>query len=226
MKPIKDKLIARLDTALRNMYHNATPHQPRNIPQELWDVYDQWFYDQASFEVEYISDGLGMTKQEYLKQQKIGFDDNERYYWLVSRITEFGKLYTWGRGGRTLAPNDLIKMRGGSSFSIRAADNWQEYSNEHITDMIEVIEAFNRYVHEWNSKDNLAEMWKYECEYRISELKEEAKTSRQYLKKLAVECKALMGVAGETACNALKATIRSEKESHKKLIHQLTLYSA
>lgn len=221
----KIALLNRLDKALRNLYHNATPHHP-SVPDKLWNAYWDSFNFWAECEVDYISDGLGGTNKEYEKERKKGWPNKgEREAWLVSRITEFGKLYTWGRGGRTLAPNGLINMRGGSSFGIKSACTWDEYSNEHLTDMIQVIEAFNDYVQRWNSKENLARMWQKECQHERSELASSAKDTRQALRKLARDAKALAGIAGESACNVLRQEISRQRAHHKELVQRIANYN-
>jgi hypothetical protein len=76
------------------------------------------------------------------------------------RITEYGKLYQWGRGGRTLAPSDLIQTRGGSSFMIRHS-LVADLSIRECLDLIQVLESFNRYVKAWceSVPDKWAEYW-------------------------------------------------------------------
>lgn len=89
-------------------------------------------------------------------------------------IGEYGKLYQWGRGGRTLAPEQLIKQGGGSSFSIR-----EDYADElpiaDVVDLIRVVESFNRYVGSWCA--SVPEQW---AEYtKERERDERAERQRQ-----------------------------------------------
>lgn len=220
----KKALLTRLESALNNLYHNATPHYPSGMPQELWDNFQDWFNNQAEFEIEYIQDGLGCSAKEYKKAQRQGFTHNERYFWLVQRITEFGKLYTYGRGGRTLAPNDLISQRGGSGFSIKRADSFEDYSNERLTDMIQVIEAFNDYVEKWNSKENLQSMYNEDLQYQRAELASEAKATRKELKRLARDTLLIAGVP-DSVCDVLKDKMKRLKADHKGMVHKLALYN-
>ena len=53
MEKTKKALLSRLDTALRNIYHNATPHYP-NVPQGLWEQHSEWFNFTAQNEIEYM----------------------------------------------------------------------------------------------------------------------------------------------------------------------------
>lgn len=153
--PLKDRILPRLQEALEDLYHNGTP---RNY--SILDTEQSWelFQDLASQEMDYIREGLGLTQDDWKKAVKLGFTHNERYFWLVQRITEYGKLYSWGRGGRTIAPDQLIRQKGGGSFSIKGNSEFNFLSNADIVDMIQVIEAFNKYVRDWNSSENIKAM--------------------------------------------------------------------
>lgn len=75
------------------------------------------------------------------------------------RITEYGKLYSWGRGGRTLAPDGLVLQRGGSAFSLKSDCN--ERSIADCIDLIRVLESFNAYVESWCK--SVPEQWREHC---------------------------------------------------------------
>ena len=75
------------------------------------------------------------------------------------RIAEYGKLYSWGRGGRTLAPNDLVYTGGGSSFSLKADCNDRSIAD--CMDLIRVIESFNAHVERWCR--SVPEQWREWC---------------------------------------------------------------
>lgn len=149
---------ARLNNALRNLYHNATPNHP-DISERIWDTYENQFQFQAENEISYIEkDKLGLTDACWAKAVKLGFSHNERYYWLVQRITEFGQLYTYGRGGRTLAPSQLVRSTGNRVRIL--TDNDLDYMSwKQIVDTIQILEAFNTHVENWNSKENLTALW-------------------------------------------------------------------
>jgi hypothetical protein len=84
------------------------------------------------------------------------------------RIGEYGKLYQYGRGGRTLAPDELVETLGGSSFRIR-----EEYADElplaEAVRLIQTVESFNRYCADWcNSVPTMwAEMLRQERADRL-----------------------------------------------------------
>ena len=79
-------------------------------------------------------------------------------------ITDYGTLYQWGRGGRTLAPEDLIKQCGGDSFRIREPEG----DNETLTRMIQIVESFNRYVSNWCA--SVPEQWREHCAEEDAEI--------------------------------------------------------
>ena len=156
-KRVKMALLDRLDNALKNIYHNATLHIPMSVDDPTGEIFNE-ILERGSMEIEYIQEGLGLTAREWKKEEKLGFSYNERYFWLVSRITEFGEIYQWGRGGRTLAPDALVNQGGGSRFGIKDSSYFEETSNADLTDMIQVIEAFNLYVETWCSAKNILEL--------------------------------------------------------------------
>jgi hypothetical protein len=95
------------------------------------------------------------------------------------RINEYGKLYQWGRGGRTLAPKDLIRQGGGGSFSIR-----EDYADElpavAVVDLIRVVESFNATVESWCA--GVPEMWREYCAELDSAERDERKAARKLAK--------------------------------------------
>lgn len=148
----KQAIKDRLESALQDLYHNATPHYPSLDSEAAQNKFNECFEFWASQEIEYISEGLGCLPKTWAKEARKGFTHNERYFWLVQRITEYGKLYQYGRGGRTLAPSQLVNSRG----RVLSID---DISISDMVDMISVLEAFNHYVANWNSKANLLALW-------------------------------------------------------------------
>lgn len=128
------KLLSKLDSALREVYHNATPTYP--VAQNRYEesLFESWFADAGSFE---ISD----MQQEFFKDRANN------------------TLYTYGRGGRTLAPAFLIYEGGGSSFKVHNANTVAEsLNNAEVTALIKEIERFNSHVAAWCK--SIPEMWK------------------------------------------------------------------
>lgn len=208
-KENKNKIIDRLNAELGNLYHNATPDYSIGVPDALLNEYEEEFNFWAECEIDFIKTDLELMTKNGSK--------------VAAKITDYGKIYTWGRGGRTLAPEKLINQRGGSSFSIKQYD-YDDISISDALELMEVLEAFNAYIKDWNSKQNLQYMWKSSCENRKSEIQNEAQNYRLEVKKLAKECRNL--VAGESVCNVLKREINRLREHHKELIQKIQLYNS
>ena len=166
--------------AIRDMHHNATPQSfdDRGIGYE---IAGDWFNDAAQFEIEYVQDGgaygslksyrecleaecnagrykSAAARRFYVKRGMRQMLEERAKYAAWESISEYGKLYQWGRGGRTLAPDRLVKTHGGSSFSMR-----ENYADDmplaDVVELIRIVEAFNRYVAAWCSRDNLQSMF-------------------------------------------------------------------
>lgn len=120
----------RAENALLDLYHNATPRYPRLNDQES-EIFESWFSDYATFEI--------------------------MDFWKDHPIAQYGRVYTWGRGGRTLAPDDLIRTHGGSSFSINV-EPAQEWPISKVVELTLIVESFNAYVEAWNK--GIPEAWK------------------------------------------------------------------
>lgn len=99
-------------------------------------------------------------------------------------ITDYGRLYTWGRGGRTLAPEGLVKQHGGRGFTVD-----QEYAVDlpiaNVVRLTRVVESFNHYVHDW-CKD-VPRMWQDQLDYERAERNAERKARKERAKKEAAE---------------------------------------
>ena len=111
----------------------------------------------------YIAKGMrGMQAERSRCNRLDSRQENTNAMW--EYIGNYGKVYSWGRGGRTLAPGDLIKTRGGSSFSIRESIADEMPVSEVVT-LIRVVESFNRFVGAWC--DDVPNMWNeyYQDEY-------------------------------------------------------------
>lgn len=167
---------ARAERAVLSLYHAATPRYPRDVPERDVDTFQSWFDDAAMFEVEYLNDG-GPYGRDYARTLaancnagRFKSDAARRYYIRkgltamardiarspADRITDFGTLYTWGRGGRTLAPEGLVRQRGGGAFAMRG-DWHEEMPIADVVQGIRTIEAFTAYVEAWCA--GVPDMW-------------------------------------------------------------------
>jgi hypothetical protein len=148
----------RLERALQDLYHNASPCYPTTRNDYEWDLFWRWFEDLACSEIEYLNElhacimppaqhvtTAGRTYRRFKYGLWYGSLDH------VARFQQrYGPFYQWGRGGRTLAPAAAITQRGGSSFWVNAGLG-EEYSPAAMTELILQLEAFNEYVRRWNT---------------------------------------------------------------------------
>ena len=148
----------RLERALQNLYHNATPSYPETRNDYEWELFWCWFQDSACFEIEYLS-GLYAcimpptrhvtTAGRTYRRARQGSGCTSLDH--VARFQRcYGPFYQWGRGGRTLAPAAAITRRGGSSFTINTGLG-EEDSPAAMTELILQLEAFNDDVRRWNT---------------------------------------------------------------------------
>lgn len=164
--------------AIQNLYHNATPSYPGLDTREECDHFDSWFQDTAMFEIDYLGSGGAygtnyaktlrascnagkfQTKraQDYYVRRNLRSMAEDRSHNMWEYITEtYGKLYQYGRGGRTLAPESLVRTRGGSSFSVDES-YFEDRSIASVVEGIQILESFNDYVEKWCK--GVPEMWK------------------------------------------------------------------
>lgn len=184
--------------AIRNLYHNATPHYP-SVDDKQADAFQSWFEGAAEFEIEYLRDGgtygrnyrrtleapcnAGRFKSETARAYYVrkGMRDMREERARCNRrdsrahptnamwecIGDFGELYTYGRGGRTLAPSDLMRRYGVSKHVDESY--FDERTIADVVDGIRIIESFNRYVESWCA--SVPEMWR---EYQLEALDDNA----------------------------------------------------
>ncbi len=182
-KPNREAVRERARDAIRELYHNATPSYPR-LNDERAEQFQDWFQQAAEWEIAYLQGG-GAYGRDYWKTLNATCNagryksEKARAYYVRKgmrdmrldqaksaweRAPEYGKLFTWGRGGRTLAPETLVKQGGGSSFRMR--EEWpDERTIAECVELILIIESFNRYVAQWCA--SVPEQW---AEYEREEL--------------------------------------------------------
>lgn len=168
----KELLERRAENALLNLYHNATPSWPRFDSDKEAEIFWNWLEDQASCEIDYLNSGgawgerssmAAYFDKKYkaprtaiyaLKKWLRARDYEQSKYARHERITDYGKLYTWGRGGRTLSPDGLICGGAYWRIDLAAAEEWPAAK---LVELILVVEAFNAYVEAWNK--GVPQLW-------------------------------------------------------------------
>lgn len=136
-------IIEALDKALDDVYHNATLNYPREWYGSLSDEEWEGVWDAISFEADFA---LGDLTESY--------------------------CYTWGRGGRTVAPKEWVKTHGGSSFNVKDAEDF-DLSIGAAFALLLRVRNHNKEVTAWCSEENIRAMvWP-----RIREYREEKKAA-------------------------------------------------
>ena len=164
MRTKHSMILNRACEALGDMYHNATlPYMETRNEYESESL-QAFIYNQAEFELDHLNGGgahggdstVNFVKSQYksTKAQNMARklyiqrrDTEVMKYCPAERITKFGKLYQWGRGGRTVAPNKLVNDRF-SGFSVKQ-DVLEGMSTAELTELIIIVESFNQYVRSW-----------------------------------------------------------------------------
>lgn len=118
------KYINDLNQELANLYHNASIPLFKNTSES--DFVNDLFSD---FQTDY---------------NQSAFDDLQ---FTCPEILNYGEVYQWGRGKRTVAPNNLIRQREGGTFSIKKAEELELHSKD-ARELTRVLKKFNQLVNE------------------------------------------------------------------------------
>ena len=118
-------LVDRLNDALESLYHNATPRYPYLESDYEQDLFNSWFEDHASLAI-----------------ADLKHDDMHGPF-----VEQYGPVYQYGRGGRTLAPSKLMRRYGSRDGTCKAED--LDVSPLEARALLRWIEAFNRDVNAW-----------------------------------------------------------------------------
>lgn len=117
----KQDLIVALQNELERTYHNATLHNTLTADSD------------------YEAD-LAQSQLEH--ECEVALSDIK---YTCPEILQYGSVYQWGRGGRTVAPEGLVKRRGGSMFRIKSVDDLNMTYLEQRR-LLKVLKSFNDYV--------------------------------------------------------------------------------
>lgn len=215
----KLKLLNRLNHAIADMYHNATPKRP-SVSDSLFEEYLHQFEFWASAEIDYIHQGFGLSDKELKNPSPstTSFDYKAQLlYWLTQN---YGELVCEGRGGRTVCPSRLEPTRV-----------WQlekyplEINMEEATRLTLAVEALNEYVKLWNSESNLTDLWRQWCDSQAAAYEDIINETKHNIKVLIVEIRQLKGV-GNQVCSILKQTLKKYHDRYKQSLKHKRLYVA
>lgn len=189
-----ERIRERAAEAIRDLYHNATPSYPRCDTEESEEFqawfegtaqfeieYIQGGGAYCDNPTDSTADFLA-SKYKSEKAQRLA----RKYYTdkknrerarcnrldsreaqtdaLWERITDYGTLYQFGRGGRTLAPDDLIKNAGGFGWG-PIEDIGEDMAISDCVELIQIVESFNAYVSIWCK--SIPEQWEEEKKERV-----------------------------------------------------------
>lgn len=163
----KQLLINQLNNELQNLYHNASLSWADDISG--FDSFFDFTMQAAEFEVQWLNEGgaCGLTfynEFEHIKEKASKFKTEaaRRYFLAMKRreyiaesgehitgyiVREYGAVYSYGRGGRTLAPENWIAStgRGFNPVQYEAED----ISAEKAAVMLQDVRLFNSWVKSW-----------------------------------------------------------------------------
>lgn len=193
-------LLQRAERAVMRLYHLATPTWPADFGPYAAD-FDQWLGHEGADALNelnrpYLASSPGLTASERFRDpmtarvaRRLACERarREAEAYPAARVVElFGELYTWGRGGRTVAPDRLVQGRGGSSFALSASylDGW---SAERLTEAVRVLEAFGAEVAAWNAA--VPERW---ADYTAEMVAADASRARAILARSRAGIRALL----------------------------------
>lgn len=186
----KNRIIDALNSALAGLYHNATIKRWPDDVSGCPGFYD-WLSDAGEHEVHYLNDGGATgracyTTFEHIKREAAAFKSDaararflrlkrreylrDRAAGIESRIHEYGRIYAYGRGGRTLAPDAWASDRRG--FSAKQYD-YEDLTAERAADILRDVREFNAYICAWC--DHAPEQYREECAERLSEAAADAR---------------------------------------------------
>ncbi len=123
-----EKLIGELNQELRRTYHNATLGGTLRTDSD------------------YESDLYQSELNTYIE---IAFEDLKMEFPKLD--ANYGPFYSYGRGGRTVAPDKLIRSTGGGSFQFKTANDL-DLCIEELKELVSMLKSFNDYIYYWCSE--------------------------------------------------------------------------
>lgn len=253
MKPPKQnnraKVIDALNAALKNLYHNATLHKWSDDVPGCISFFD---FVQLSGEMDlhYINDGGAVGSVPYdlmdhvkreaaekykseaararflrLKRKQYNREKSEYFENYLKEL--YGPVCSYGRGGRTLAPEKWVNnaYRGFSAvqYDGEADGGGYSLSAERAADMLRDVLAFNAWVRAWC--DNAPESYREDSHYRLEEAAREAREAVHSINKkarpLAREIKAAGRSFSPAVCEVLKRELSNILQERREALNSL-----
>lgn len=125
---MKNSIDQELQRALNDLYHNGTLPLFENPSDDDFtnDLFDEF---------------LRTDIEEALEAAKM----------IEEPILQYGEVYQWGRGGRTVAPERLIEQKGGGSFRIKRVEDLNLEDDADKIKLLKILNDFNSAVRLWCS---------------------------------------------------------------------------
>lgn len=180
------KLEERARVALGALYHAASPAYPQDFGPYA-DDFEQWLGFQGSMAIR---------------------DFNESDAEIVAM---FGPVYSHGRSGRTLAPEGLVKEKGGGAFALNL-DSLFGLNTAELTRAVKLVEDFGERVRVWNV--DVPYQWAEETACRAEFDRNEARhiltNAREALRAIFADMRKVRAAGVETpaVCQALAQNVR------------------
>lgn len=209
MKQQKIKLIDRLNETLKDLYHNARVNYAYDAMESYTDLTGYCAYNKfnefVSDEINYINEMLGLTKKEVYETS---YCKKERPFRLIAQlILKYGQVYSYGRGGKTVAPNKLMN-ESRNPYPIQY--EYDDINASEATDLILMINAFNDYIKNWCSFETQESLFNDTIAYEKEELREELVLIKKVLKSKIKEYKYLKNTSFTQVKDIVKNVIESE----------------
>lgn len=220
----KQLLIDNLNTELQNLYHNATLKWADDISG--FDSFFDFTMQSAEYEVQWLNEGgaCGLTpynEMQHIKEKAAQYKSEaaRRYFLRLKRkeyiaessgyitdyiVREYGAVYSYGRGGRTLAPESWINSRGRGFNPMQY--EYDEISAEKAAEMLRDVKLWNKWVKSW-------------CEYAPQNYREAA---RDFFSENMAQNKSALHENNRKALNLIKEIKAAKKHFTPEICGVLT----
>jgi hypothetical protein len=122
----KQEMLQKLDKELKRLYHNATLHGKLTIESDYErDLFDETFQLECEAAIDSLNDSLTI---------------------LYPRLSAYGPVYQFGRGGRTLAFEGLV---GSDGYPLDVKMLFHDRSTSELEQILTEIARFNEDVRNW-----------------------------------------------------------------------------
>jgi hypothetical protein len=122
----KQEMLQKIDKELKRLYHNATLHGSLVVESDYErDLFDEIFQLECEEAIDSLNASLTI---------------------LYPRLSAYGPVYQWGRGGRTLAPEGLVNSSG---YPLDAETLFYDRSDEELEQTLTDLARFNEDVRDW-----------------------------------------------------------------------------